>query len=103
MDRTGKMVGSIGSPEINQLAQLALDPAGHRIAVVRTILGNFDVWLVDASRGIPARFTFDPGGDRYPLWSADGSRVVFWSVRSGPLSLYEKSAERRRRRSNCAR
>ena len=84
MDRTGKMVGSIGSPDTNQLAQLALDPAGQRIAVVRTILGNFDVWLVDTSRGIPARFTFDPGGDRYPLWSADGRRVVFWSVRSGP-------------------
>jgi len=32
MDRTGKMVGSIGSPDINQLAQLALDPAGQRIA-----------------------------------------------------------------------
>jgi Tol biopolymer transport system component len=92
MDRTGKMVGSIGSPDTNQLAQLALDPAGQRIALVRTILGNFDVWLVDTSRGIPARFTFDPGGDRYPLWSADGRRVVFWSVRSGPSSLYEKSA-----------
>jgi hypothetical protein len=53
MDRTGKMVGSIGSPDTNQLAQLALDPAGQRVAVVRTILGNFDVWLVDTSRGIP--------------------------------------------------
>ena len=92
MDRTGKIVGSIGSPDTNQLAQLALDQTGQRIAAVRTILGNFDVWLVDTSRGIPARFTLDPAGDRYPLWSPDGSRVVFWSVRSGPLSLYEKSA-----------
>ena len=32
MDRTGRMVGSIGSPETNQLAQPALDPAGQRIA-----------------------------------------------------------------------
>ena len=85
-------MGSIGSPDTSQLAQLALDPAGQRIAVVRTILGNFDVWLVDTGRGVPARFTFDPAGDRYPLWSPDSRRVVFLSVRSGPFGLYEKSA-----------
>jgi WD40 repeat protein len=33
MDHNGKMVGSIGSPDNNNLAALALDPAGQRIAV----------------------------------------------------------------------
>ena len=92
LDRTGTMVGSIGSPDDNNLAGLALDPAGQRIAVFYAVLGNFDIWLVDAGRGIPARFTFDPAGDSTPLWSPDGRRVIFWSGRSGPLSLYEKSA-----------
>jgi Tol biopolymer transport system component len=92
MDRTGKIVGSIGSPDSNNPAALALDPAGQRIAVYYPVLGNLDVWLVDASRGIPARFTFDPAADGMPLWSPDGRRVMFWSNRSGPFSLYEKSA-----------
>jgi len=86
------MVGSIGSPDDNNLAGLALDPAGQRIAVFYTVLGNFDIWLVDASRGIPARFTFDPALDCCPLWSPDGRRVIFTSSRSGPFGLYEKSA-----------
>ncbi|MGH9256300.1 MAG: TolB family protein [Vicinamibacterales bacterium] len=92
IDRTGKMVSSIGSPDDNNPATLALDPAGQRIAVFRTVLGNFDIWLVDASRGIPARFTFDPALDCCPLWSPDGRRVIFMSSRSGRLNLYEKSA-----------
>jgi serine/threonine protein kinase/Tol biopolymer transport system component len=92
MDRTGKMVGSIGSPDNNSHAGLALDPTGQRIAVFYSVLGNFDIWLLDASRGIPARFTFDPGFDFAPQWSPDGRRVIFASRRSGPMSLYEKSA-----------
>jgi Tol biopolymer transport system component len=92
MDRSGRMVGSIGSTETNQLAQPALDPGGQRIAMNRNLMGNFDIWLLDTSRGIPARFTFDPALDAYPLWSSDGRRVIFGSSRSGPVSLYEKAA-----------
>ena len=92
MDRTGKMVGAIGSPETNQLVQPAMDPAGQRIALTRNLLGNFDVWLLDISRGIPARFTFGPALEGYPLWSPDGLRVIFGSTRSGPVTLYEKAA-----------
>jgi len=92
MDRTGKMVGSIGSSADNNLAGLALDPAGQRVAVYYTVLGNFDIWLIDANRGIPARFTFDPSLEYGPLWSPDSRRVIFTSSRSGPFGLYEKSA-----------
>jgi Tol biopolymer transport system component len=92
MDRTGKVTGSIGSPDRNQVAQIALDPTGRRIAVCRTILGNFDLWLIDASRGIPERFTFGPAGEQTPLWSSDGRVVIFMSNRNGTLGLYEKSA-----------
>jgi Tol biopolymer transport system component len=39
-----------------------------------------------------SRFTFDPADDRYPIWSPDGTRVVFASNRNGPYDLYQKPA-----------
>ena len=43
-------------------------------------------------RGVPTRFTFDSADDVIPLWSRDGSRIVFSSNRKGVHDLYQKSA-----------
>ena len=41
-----------------------------------------------------SRFTFDPGNDIYPVWSPDGSRIVFGSDRDGGVPhLYQKRAD----------
>ena len=36
-----------------------MSPDGRRVAVVRTVQGNRDIWLLDGARA--SRFTFDPG------------------------------------------
>jgi Tol biopolymer transport system component len=56
--------------------------------VFRTVQGNADIWLLDATR--TTRFTFDPSLDRFPIWSPDGSRIVFDSNRKGRRDLYVK-------------
>jgi dipeptidyl aminopeptidase/acylaminoacyl peptidase len=43
-------------------------------------------------RGIPSRFTKDPAPDTNPLWSPDGSRIVFSASRGGVADLYQKIA-----------
>ena len=43
--------------------------------------GNTDVWLLDGVR--TSRLTFDAAVDSYPVWSPDGSRIVFSSNRTG--------------------
>ena len=61
VDRTGKVLGAIGSPDDDALVSPVIAPDGRRVAVHRTGQGNVDVWLMDVSRGVPSRFTFEIG------------------------------------------
>ena len=93
-DRSGKTLGVLGAPDTNNLSVPSLSPDGRRAAVYRTVQGNTDIWLVDATR--TTRFTFDASSDRTPVWSSAGSladsRVVFDSTRKGRRDLYIKSS-----------
>ncbi len=88
-DRAGTVLGTLGEPDAT-MSSLRLSPDGRRVAVFRTLQGNVDVWLLDGARS--SRFTFDAAGDAFPLWSPDGSRIVFRSTRTGGGDLYQKTS-----------
>ncbi len=92
LDRDGKSLASIGQP--GEYFNLSLSPDEKRLAVALSgpQSGSRDVWLIDIARGTPTRFTFDPVEDFVPIWSPDGSRIVFVSDRDGNGNLYQKSA-----------
>ncbi|MSO45444.1 MAG: hypothetical protein EXQ59_01570 [Acidobacteria bacterium] len=92
VDRSGKALGALGAPDENGLAFPSVSPDGRRAVVGRTVQGNLDLWLLDGTR--TSRFTFDAAADRFPIWSPDGSRIVFDSPRKGPRDLYQGSASR---------
>jgi Tol biopolymer transport system component len=52
---------------------------------------NTDIWLLDGVR--TSRFTFDAAPDLFPLWSPDGSRIVFDTTRAGSRNLYVKPSD----------
>jgi Tol biopolymer transport system component len=89
-DRTGKAVGAVSEPDANNLLYPELSPDGRRVAVQRTIQNNADIWLLDLVRGGFTRFTSDNAADNLPLWSPDGTRIVFQSSRNGTFNLYVK-------------
>jgi len=54
-------------------------------------VGPPDLWIYEVARGLRTRFTFDPRPDNSPVWSPDGTRVAFSSIRKGDFDLYIKS------------
>jgi Tol biopolymer transport system component len=90
MDRSGHEIRQIGDPG-NYSAQ-ALSPDGKRAAVEFSTAGASDIWLLDESRGVSTRFTFDPAPDLWPVWSPTGDRLVYFSFKSGAPGMYVKDA-----------
>jgi Tol biopolymer transport system component len=89
-DRTGKKVSQVGP--VGNYWSIWLSPDEKRVAVERLDKGTGDIWLIDIARNTPTKFTFDPSWDFAPVWSPDGSKIVFSSTRDGVPHLYVKPA-----------
>ena len=88
-DRSGKALGAMGAPDESELSYPSISPDGRRLAVQRFVQRAPDIWLLDGTR--TSRFTFDAVSDYSPIWSHDGSRIAFSSVRkNGHRDLYQK-------------
>jgi Tol biopolymer transport system component len=97
-DRQGKVVESMAG-DTGRYADLSLSPDGSRVAVRRTDpqaagrggqIGNWDIWLHELARGVSTRLTFDRAVIGMPVWSPDGSSIVYASGRDGLYGLYRK-------------
>ncbi len=89
-DRLGKVTGTFGQPGPDE--GLVLSPDGS-LAAGRdaTQRSRGDIWLLDFARGVRTRLTFRHSPGSYPVWSPDGTRIIF---SAGNLldTIYEKAA-----------
>ena len=88
-DRSGKQIGSVGSP--GQYMAPALSPDGSQLAVtVRSQGGARTIWTYDLTRNLGSRFTFDTSDATNPVWSPDGSRLAYGVIHAGFQDICQK-------------
>ena len=92
LDRSGKEIETAG--DTGDHGNPAFSRAGDRLAFNDSDprSGKNDIWVRDLARGVNSRFTFGAGNNICPVWSPDGSKIVFASDRDGSFQLLEKPA-----------
>jgi Tol biopolymer transport system component len=90
-DRSGRET-PIAGPR-GEFTQIQLSPDGARAAVVMPDRqsGNRDIWLITLADGGLTRLTSHPTHDWFPVWSPDGTEMIFASDRDGRVSFYRTS------------
>jgi serine/threonine protein kinase/Tol biopolymer transport system component len=89
VDRQGKIT-PIGLPA-QSYASFKLSPDGKRLAIEVAAATN-DIWIYDFDRGTFLRLTID-GNNNAPVWSPDGKRLAFTSIRNGRYGIFVKPAD----------
>ena len=91
-DRSGRSLGPLGAP--GAYNTLSVSPDGNRVAfsLADTAENNTDIWVHDLTQGTTNRFTSNPAIDDIPVWSPDGSRIVWSSQREGGSDLYQRAS-----------
>ena len=77
------------------MANPALSPDGHRVAVVSSESGDRDIWIHDLVRSTKTRLTFDEVCERSPTWSPSGEEIAYahQSQLAGAGSIRGKAAD----------
>jgi Tol biopolymer transport system component len=90
VDRRGAPIETVGSAD--DYIDVELSPDGRKIAFARTDpkYGVPNVWIRDLTSGQETRMTSSHSYESSPLWSPDGSRLIFRSAMTGLSDLFIK-------------
>ena len=78
VDRQGKSLSVITEASLDTAGgSLTLSPDGHTLAFATGNPEESTIWLQTLPGGTPTRFTFGTERNGNPIWSPDGSRVLY--------------------------
>ena len=93
VDRTGKVIDTVGAP--GEYRGLDVSPDGRRVATHTHSGAGGDVWLFERN-GEGTRLVAEATGlqdNAHPIFSPDGTKVVYTSQREGVSGLYIKAVD----------
>jgi serine/threonine-protein kinase len=70
-----------------------LSPDGTQVAFTRLEADQSDIWTLELGGGGVQRLTFG-GNNRDPIWSRDGTHILFQSARAGAPAIFMQPARR---------
>jgi len=96
VDRTGRTIKTIAASVLVE-GGIAVSHDGGRLAAAVTVEGarDTDIWIYDLARGTSSPLTFDEGGDRIPIWSADDKEIVYDNDRKNDGIVYRRFTDGR--------
>jgi serine/threonine protein kinase len=90
LNRDGKPIATVGEP-VGIVTDIELSPDNK--SLIGGIGGESgprrDLWIWDVIRGLKQRFTFE-GDSSFPIWSPDGSSIIWRSGKAGKGSLMRR-------------
>jgi Tol biopolymer transport system component len=92
LDRSGRVVATLFAP--SDLIGPALSPDARSIAIrIRDMTTTTrDIWVLDLTREVASRLTFDARNENYPLWSPDGKQILYYWAAQGAPGIYVQAA-----------
>ena len=90
IDRAGKVEPSAWPERVYE--NVTISPDGTR-AVVQIKEGTTNLWMADLARHTLTPLGSSPGSSQAPLWTADGTRVIYRGTRKGLRNLYWRPAD----------
>jgi Tol biopolymer transport system component len=93
MDRSGVRGPTTALGETFGQARLAPDGKRAAVVLIDDQSGNRDIWLVELASSRQTRLTSHPANDWHPVWSPDGTQLIFASDRNGASAIFRRTIE----------
>lgn len=91
--RDGQQLGTVGAPYLPGAGAPSLSPDGSQVVINYILEGMGEIGIVDMATGQLTDVTNHPANDSYPIWSADGTNVLFSSKRTLTYEMYRQSPD----------
>jgi serine/threonine-protein kinase len=93
VDRTGAHLSRVVEQPLQEPRNLRLSPDGRQAALTTGPGGHGDIWVYDIGRAAqPLKLTFRDH-NTFPIWSKDGTQVVYMSVVGGNYRVLSIAAD----------